>query len=75
MNWPSVLQIMSSSLNPQHRSLRDKLLNEKLKIMLYHPLTPRSNSVRDELTSSADDNDDTPESLIPLSMEYENKTI
>ena len=39
--------------------------------MLYHPLTPRSNSVRDELTSSADDNEDTPESLISLSMEYE----
>jgi hypothetical protein len=27
--------------------------------------------VRDELTSSADDNEDTPESLISLSMEYE----
>ena len=31
----------------------------------------RSSDVRVELTSSADDNEDTPESLIPLSMEYE----
>ncbi len=39
--------------------------------MLHNPLTSRNNSVRDELTSSADDNEDAPESLILLSMEYE----
>ena len=39
--------------------------------MLYHPLTPKFNSVRDELTSSADDNEHAPESLILLSIEYE----
>ena len=39
--------------------------------MFYHPLTPRNNSVRDELTFSADDNEHAPASLISLSMEYE----
>ena len=38
-------------------------------------LIPKSNQERDELTFSPDDNEDTPESLILLSMEYENKTI
>ena len=43
-------------------------------MMFHHSFTPRFKSVRDELISSADDNEDTPESLISLSMEYQNKT-
>ena len=42
--------------------------------MFHNSFTPRFNSVRDELISSADDNEDTPESLILLFMEYQNKT-
>ena len=43
-------------------------------IIIHHQITPRNNSVRDELTTSADDKEVTPESLISLSIKKKEKT-
>ena len=48
--------------------------NDKQQWIINHKLNPKSNWVRDELIFSASDNDDAPDSPIPLRMECDTMT-
>ena len=63
MNWPSVLLTMMMLLNLQYCSCSFK--NEKsFNGIVKNNHTPKFNSVRDEFTSSADDNEHAPDEPI-----------